>query len=61
MSENLDKQTVDWHSGFFAAASIVFKDEPYELYREYELNSKPIRIDVLIKSEAQSVCWQCLK
>lgn len=52
MSDNLDKQTIDWHSGFYAAACFVLNDEPYELLKEYELNKQPIRIDVLIKSES---------
>lgn len=52
MSDNLDKQTIDWHSGFYAAACFVLMDEPYELLKEYELNKQPIRIDVLIKSRA---------
>ena len=51
MSDNLDKQTIDWHSGFYAAACFVLNDEPYELLKEYELNKQPIRIDVLIKSK----------
>lgn len=51
MSDNLDKQTIDWHSGFYSAACFVLDDEPYELLKEYELNKQPIRIDVLIKSK----------
>lgn len=55
MSDNLDKQTIDWHSGFYSATCFVFRNEPYEFYKEYELNKKPIRIDVLIKAKAEAV------
>lgn len=55
MSDNLDKQTIDWHSGFYAAACFVLDDEHYELLKEYELNKQPIRIDVLIKSKGDVV------
>ena len=55
MPNNVDKQTVDWHSGFYAATCFVFRNEPYEILREYELNKQPIRIDVLIKNQENYV------
>ncbi len=51
MCDNLDKQTVDWHSGFYAAAKFEFRDEPFEFIREFPLNQMPIYIDVLIKKQ----------
>ncbi len=51
MCDNLDKQTVDWHSGFYAAAKFEFRDEPFEFTREFPLNQMPIYIDVLIKKQ----------
>lgn len=51
MSDNVDKQMLDWHSGFYAAAKFEFRNEPFNFEREYPLNKMPICIDVLISSK----------
>ncbi|MCQ2373797.1 MAG: hypothetical protein MJ050_06935 [Phascolarctobacterium sp.] len=51
MSDNVDKQMLDWHSGFYAAAKFEFRNEPFSFEREYPLNKMPICIDVLINSK----------
>lgn len=55
MSDNVDKQMLDWHSGFYAAAKFEFRNEPFSFEREYPLNKMPICIDVLISSKPDYV------
>lgn len=55
MSDNVDKQMLDWHSGFYAAAKFEFRNEPFKFEREYPLNKMPICIDVLISSKPDYV------
>jgi len=50
MTDNLDKQLVDWHSGFYAATCYELRNDAYALIREYELNKQPIRIDIFARA-----------
>ena len=55
MAENMDKQRIDWHSGFAGGLGLSFREyrNDIEIKREYPLSKEPIKIDFIVIKKKQ--------
>ena len=55
--EDMDNKKIQWHPGFVAAMELEFADNKGDLEyeREYNLNTKPLEVDLLVIKKNASV------